>query len=1662
MPTNPPLTEAENALLKAGGGYGSIQQAISNNETSLDAKGWGGMDPYAMGKGTPYPAQSLGYETFYPKTAYGRLGFNPFTDNYERYKTGTTKWEDFLDAQNASSQMMWGMTSFFGLGGGDQSTYAAARDYEKLVDIGSPVGKTDTFSWALKQYVQAGYTKAIITSIVAEELALAGLTAATRGKSAGVAWGKTVKNFNRLIKVGDGLGDVKKFEDMYDMSKIAKQTKNARRTVDDLQDVSAARSFWQKSRAMAGKAANYTGKKATQLGRTALPHAAGYVDAVKKGEYAMNGFANATHAFGAFWRENREFKLAFEEADLEKAFIEKDAMAQLTDKYRAENDGKNPTGPALDNIKELAGAAGSSGKIVNSFLIYGTNKIGFNSLFTRFAPKVASESVRASKYGKSFINKANVKKGTKGSIDFVPKGTGIKGAFGWNEMKYHMSNIKKSPLRAAKYLGRASLMGTTEGTQEYFQEVIQDAEIKRAVKSYGKTLDGNWLDYYSTSMKKFISPEGAEVFASGFFMGAFAGPHKFMINKAADSIHAGADYLSGNYKKNNQTAKDMQKRYESQTEKLNKMFQNPWSKDQALGALMKKRKQTEQGVARDKAVEDQDENSFNHIIDDQTLETVYNALNNDVFDTLIDQIEQMDQLTDDEVLSAFSEVLPEDSTPEEILEFKRNAANVIDNARYIEKIKKDTDKRYINPFTYGVGEKDNDTTFGVNPYFMHNAFEYTKKQIVKNHYSYKRTLERQEEILKVLVDNAPFWNKNKMGAPSDITVLFNETDLDNELSILKKELEVALQVAPADMTASQKRDLRFKQEKYNILSGRNVGAQGPKIKDGKPVVAKKKGIRELINDLRYEYRKDEFNEKIKADYKQKIEEGAIEGILGVGMPVTLHTKNGGKGVIIEVNANTYKVKKTDNNRVVTVLKTNVTLDQEAALEQLFEEDKAKTNEEGVVAELFDRYKEYMNMLAKNNNNQIDEAALKESFQKFLNFYALETDGENITQALNLLMNPKGFEASLRRRAAVEEHLWTNRKDIISESLKAAYEAKELNFLLQELASEHNAFILEEDVLKIQDPDFTLAELGGMDMTFYDKTNMKPIDKTSDRHRSVMGEVREYLDKRWEKEDAARTEYKVGDEIRPSDVVDEEIASKIKAANKENKKAILESEVTENTAKIKIGDELVTVKLKEVTKPEVTPVTPGTTATPVAKVKKKEITSETPFEEWESQDLKDEVELMFENYKANMLEREDLPQAAKDRIENETIDEWINSPAGKGRAAAAISKYNASIKKAETPVKPIIKTPPAAPPEKKDDTKPGERLIDQPIAEFEIPTEITNAIISGKATIMTLGLSAKETQGILKALQSRDSSITSMNEATPDKQTLVTVKVTNESGIAYDITLAYVAKQTPGLAANHTLELAMKLGLPTAPEGIYQHPVKVDDEITFYASSRDQADWMNNPASKQHVFLVSAQEAYEAPAKDEEVLYDEWIKEINTRLSEAKTISELDSIYDQIVSENEFNDVQLDAETLIAAKEKATSKIDLSPNAFTIGETYMLSDNLRKSGIKGDNIIGVVEAVSNDSVTFKFPYSNDAVIEVPSKNLASTVIRKTDSDMNEELAKKATELSEEEKAAAAESKGVADELIDDAAIKATLDQAENSTIDEVRSNFWDDTINKENC
>lgn len=1570
MPENKPLTDQQRMQMSAGGGYTSIQDIMGIAQNSIQSTTPGSYDPYGGGKVTQYPSRALGFPSFYNKTAYKRLGFNPFEDNYEKYKTQTTDWELFLDAQKAHTKMHNNMFSFFGMGGQDSSTRAAANTYEQLVEQGTPIGRDDTYAWALKQYVQAGYTAAIVSSIVAEELALAGATALSRGATAEAAWARTAQNFNRVLHIGDKLGDINTAKKMYDLGEMSRKAKSTMEHVKDLQDISKARTFWNQTKNLGQKAFD-----------NMFAPTAGYINSVKRGDYALNGFANMTHAGSTFWREMRNFNLAFDEAGMEQAFVEKDVMKQLVSAYQDKH-GVAPEGAELKRIQETAKGAGNSAYLTNAGLIYLTNHIGFNMLFSKFAPRVFSESIRNSAYGKMFVNPGNLKKGVKPTAEFVKSGF-------LNQAKYYLkpSTLKKAPMRSLKYLGSASLTGMSEGTQEYLQEVIQDAESRRAVDKYMKGVDGGFLQYYGQSMQKYVSPEGADIFLSGFAMGAFAGPHKFVVNKSADALHAGAEYLTGNYKKNRQHQKEMQARYEREVNNINEMFAKPWSKDIGLGGLMNYRKQNQTNAEFDDAVEQEDEKRFRDIKDDATLDTIYNALNKGTFDTLMNYVGQLDQLTDEEALESFKDVIGPDATQEDILAFKSESKSVVERAKFIKNLKEDVDKRFINPFGFAEGKEEDDTTFGYNSHFMWKAFEGAKREIVKNQYSYQRTLERQEAIMNDLASNPPFWNKKNSGPASDYTVLFNSFELNQETDLLERELKNLNSIPASQRTPRDARDLREKTDKLEHLMS----------------------IKTQIGELRKAYYEEAMANKLSSQAAPEIK---------IGSKVNITSKGGGKAEVLDEKNGKFKIKKS-SGWTGWVSKGSLELSEPSK--------KDTTLSDKMVDSLWKSYKDYMQFLAKKNDNSFDETKARSSFNKLLDFYALNQDSKNLTEVLNMLMNPKGFENTLQRKAAVEKHIWENKKQIIADALEASINAKENNFFMQELADKHKAFFMEEDFQRLFDDAKEYKEqMEYMDEYrakqyfdnvvmpeyVYDTTNMKPIDKMSKRYQDIKAEVQEFLDNKWDREVKDVEEFDQ-DETTPTDVPEAPVAT------------------------------------EEVSQPKVA------------------ITLETPFEQWPS-DLQDQAITLWrksnENFQAAVAEgRKEMA-----RLITDTVEDFIKSQSGMLKLTPILKAYNQDLgikekvaEKVEVPLQEV-KAPTPTATETEEDVQtmateaPAEGVGEvedaavYPEAKIDIPKEIQDRIILGEVHAMTLPIAPKATESIVKAL--RKAGELKPNEQLSNEHISLTTKMTVGD---MEIVMTYLGRKEVHETKEGLYGMMNKLGISTTQSETYNFPFELDEK-TYYASSEAQQYWLQGNG-KQQVFGVAVRPIsvpMEEAAKQGLFVADNWADSIEERLSDAVSYDQLDTIFDTIVQENTNRDLQgesfLPSEVLQVyydrAKEVISGKLNISD--FTPGDSYEMKGKLLNFGV------AVVRKVTPQGVVFESYQSKEQSEAIPEAELKN-VIKSKITDMNETIANQSLDITAEEKEILKENLKSADEFEKDTdAISELLDQVDNMSDEEVDKDFED--------
>ena len=1061
----PQLSEEENKdrlnFLKSQGvrvGVESLEETTKQATSDILSAD----NPYALDQ-VYYAPTDMGFEDLYRRSAFKRLGFNPLIDNYKRYVDETTTWEKTKDSWKANARMHMDNFSFFGFGGQDNSTYAAAKRYEENASLGTPLGSSGMYDWALTQYTNAGYTMAIMSSIAAEEVTLALATTATGGGAGGALATTTARNAWRLSNIGRRV-------------KTARTAfKSGAKLIKNLKDVGGARKFFNASKSTSGKFF-------TKTGEFLFPNATSFIKQVgSKGDDALEGFALLNHGFGSFYREIREFNLAFDESDLESSFVKQDVMSDLVDKYIENHDGKLPEGIELEKLQKLAQEAGDATFIANASLIYATNKIGFNSMFTRWSSKAATKVLG----GRVVKFKANAKMGTKAKEEFV-KDNFI------NSAKFNFKNIRKHPGLVAKRAGLSLLKGTSTGTsegiQEYSQEVIGHAEKTFAINKYASAATGSKWDQYSKSFKKYQNKDGAEVFIAGFAMGMFAMPHKFLTTKGTDLAVKYAPHLNNTYEETEiRKEKQKQQMYE-RIKFMNKMFSNPNSKTTGLGSLIGENELDglilEQAVAK----EEGDKKKFKDIADDVSFTMLFNTINSGGYDILIDQMEQMQNLTNDEIKEMFPDALPNNPTEQDINKLKAESSLIVDRARYIKKSYEKSKEVLINPFDQN--SKEVDTNFGFSENILYNAYEAARTKAIKNEYLFTETLKRKNSILEKFSTKQPFWKKDKTIPAQDLNLILNKETLNIEISFLNEELKGLNEADKKSMSVSQKKSIKDKTKKLELL---------------KALQEDSTEFRKVLNAVQKESTKIKKNSK-----------------------VSIKTKTGGEGTILG-SAGTginkkYKVKK-DNGRVFYIKASNVELHEDAIGNQY---DKAYDSK---LKKHSKNYKNYISFLASTNDNMVDDAAATESFQEYIDYHVLTHDQNEMEVVANALTNPEYFYNEMLREAAIREKVWENKKEILEESLKMAQEAEDVSTLASILAEKHNAFLEEDDLLN-------LLKNEGFPVEYYDIDTLKPIDRNSKRYVEILAEIQKFTEERFERVEN-KTEFQIHDILTSSDFTSEE-------------------------------------------------------------------------------------------------------------------------------------------------------------------------------------------------------------------------------------------------------------------------------------------------------------------------------------------------------------------------------------------------------------------------------------------------------------------------------------------------------------------------------------------
>lgn len=465
-------------------------------------------NPYLALKPYTYGADydNANFERYYSTgDLYNKLGFSPYRDNDALYNKNMTlgdefvraakQWDNLVGAGFMSGIKSW-KTMFTDPLAPDLD---AARDMARATAIGSST-KDGIGSFFVNTFLNSGYTIGIGADFLAEEVALAGITAFTGGLAGevtvpamvekGASVVKKLFDFNKLTdKVGKGAkvldvaADVNRFDGL-----------NAINGIDD------ARTFWNTVGQGAKKIAAGTADILNPFDNT--------VAALMAKDYATD-YAKISRTFGAFADDIVMLKGAVSEAKMEGGMAKIDITKDLIDNYKAANNGQDPDQDKLTEIDRIATAKAKEVAFWNlpaiatsNKLMYATMLAPLNKIMGTVTTKVADDVVFDNKVFREVSDNIFDKAVVASKSLAKPK---FYGDFAMNYLKANLA----------------------EGFQENIQEAISRGAAEHAAALFKDPIRGayeGYMPYFMKGLKEQASAQGFETFAGGFAMGMFAQP----------------------------------------------------------------------------------------------------------------------------------------------------------------------------------------------------------------------------------------------------------------------------------------------------------------------------------------------------------------------------------------------------------------------------------------------------------------------------------------------------------------------------------------------------------------------------------------------------------------------------------------------------------------------------------------------------------------------------------------------------------------------------------------------------------------------------------------------------------------------------------------------------------------------------------------------------------------------------------------------------------------------------------------------------------------------------------------------------------------------------------------------------------------------------------
>jgi hypothetical protein len=678
------------------------------------------------GKGKTFGADMdhLQFERYYNHPKFAQLGFKPFVDNESRYNAVSSFSDDFRRSWGQWKTMV-GNAFVDAAGFGPASDREAAKAMEKSMAIGTSTrGGIGGFTNNL--FLNSGYTFGIMGEILAEEVALWGATALTGGAAGEMAIARTSVNAGRAAKA------------LFSAAEWSNKANKIINALDNIKDIGVARSLY-----------NSLVTGGTAAGKFIAKNAAGetydFLSNFNKLEN-LSGKAKTAVGFGSFYRDIRNVRLAFGESALEGGMVENEMLRSEYDKF-LQKTGREPNDQEAAEIRATAKSAALSTTWTNLPIIYFSNQIVLGNMMKSFSPLRKILPIDENKFFKTILTKDGFKAIEKNAVN-AAKSLIKPRTYGAFALNYLSANL-------------------AEGLQESAQEVISGTNKQYYSSLYSNKTRGGYYDAIADNIAKQFSPEGLEIFASGFFMGG--------IVSAASGVGVGVKEQVQKFTDKGYVAKKDAARQsvERKATILNEIYKDPL-KYTNLNLDNAVEQQNIENVMVD-AEKQGDAKTFQDAKWRSMANHFWTVFETGMDDTFLERFEDLQQLNDEELLGTVSGT--------DAAKIRQDLADVSSKMKEFREGYDYVTKSLANPFdpsNFKPGTPEyNDEVYAFR------AFQAAQKDLIFMREGLKNTTKRMNSIVSEAIKDVGI----ARASATDVTNLYDFGSLNKEINQLKKEIQ---------------------------------------------------------------------------------------------------------------------------------------------------------------------------------------------------------------------------------------------------------------------------------------------------------------------------------------------------------------------------------------------------------------------------------------------------------------------------------------------------------------------------------------------------------------------------------------------------------------------------------------------------------------------------------------------------------------------------------------------------------------------------------------------------------------------------------------------------------------------------------------------------------